>query len=106
MESYEVEANRQRNWPISRINFRVNEGETLTAGLSLQANNVAVSCCLCYKLGVRLQSLGLEILKKSHLYSLLSLFVILRKKIIVSKIPHTSGKRFQDLNHKETIFKS
>lgn len=42
MEGYEVESNHQRTWLIGRVNFRVNEGETLVPGLSLQADNTAI----------------------------------------------------------------
>ena len=45
MESYEGRASHKRNWLIGKINFRVDEGEgCLGAGLSLQANNIAIKC--------------------------------------------------------------
>lgn len=60
--------------------------------------------CLCYQLCLLIVS-WIWNFKKSHFYSLQSILLVLSKEIIVSKIPHTSGKLFQDLNHKETIFK-
>lgn len=78
-------------------------------GLSLQANNIPIKCekpevAFATSSVPAYTFLDYKIYFKSHFNCLLSVFMILRKKICQQN-SYTSGELFQDLHRKEIIFK-
>lgn len=78
-------------------------------GLSLQANNIPIKCekpevAFATSSVPAYTFLDYKIYFKSHFNCLLSVFMILRKKICQQN-SYTSGELFQDLHRKEIILK-